>query len=50
MRKIIALLFIIPGHFLILVAALVYINSLNWHLDMLEEDVLVMKISGEKQS
>jgi hypothetical protein len=46
-RKFIALIFLIPGHFLILIAGLVYANSLNWHLDMLEEDITVMKITNE---
>lgn len=50
MRQFIAVLFLLPGHFLILIAGLVYTNSLSWHLDMLEEDLAIMKVSKQVKS
>lgn len=49
-RAWLSLLFLIPGHFLILISGLIYTNSLNWHLDMLAEDIVIMKVTNEVQS
>ena len=49
-RAWLCLLFLIPGHFLILISGLIYTNSLNWHLDMLTEDLAIMKVNNQRTS